>query len=899
MDTDKYRGLPAISYARASMGKGRGQDDSTDRQKDGAVEYAQELGLNLDLNYRIVDEGVSAFKLTSKKDKYGRTTKIAKNLEEGALADFVNVVKSGRFPNGISLIVEKLDRLYRDKPRRALMHFLTLLEYNVTIHTLIDKKIYEPDSENDAIDLMTSIMYLVASHQYSKDLSDRIKISYKRRIEKMLNDDEIVLNTGVVFDWVQIKIDPDTNEKRFFISDANKNLIQRMYMMYLDNMSYQDICNILNKEGIYNFNGDAWTADRVGQVLKSKANIGIYNPRKGTNITRESLRVVSDADWQKCKEIREKKAFGKGKQSKDGNIFSELLYCGYCKSKQKRLKGHPWDFSRITYRRSPDKRGENLPIFNKRKVRILKCNGGEESAENCCNKEISYYPLHDSFFSFIQDLDFSALVDMDSKLDNQIAERKVLETKAEISELDIKINDQKRLLPLIKNDNELKKIAETINDLGDEKDELIKLLEDQQDNLRKHIQDKQALAKSKQNIQELLELANNDNFYMALQAKLIEYGKIPDGELDAKQKAERKDIYRIWDIKREIKDAVFAKDTELEEKLEKEDIKLQKKYFKDEIEKDSKAYEFRKKLNLELKRFIKRVVYYPFGFPLEEASLPFNHRKGRSTYDKHSEELLEYLESRKSVSLKDLKPKRKSGWSEQEIITALGIPRTTYRNYVNRKQIPHLVKTKKNLSQVWKAFVKIGKKDIKSSYNNSIRDKLMMFGGYKIEFTDICKPDVVKYVVPYHNDPTSGISYNLNRKTKMLVQDFAFGKSKRNEQIHRPDPIFIKANVLMDDHVDAGSESMVLGYISAIPRKIHKQIEEGTGMIEYSGTSDSWMIPHEWKEKSLDEIMKLIKKNLLWTAEQIAGQKGYHPLILKEKNKLKNPADYEPLWLYC
>ena len=87
------------------------------------------------------------------------------------MADFVEVVKKGRFPDGINLIVEKLDRLYRDKPRRALMHFLNLLENGVTIHTLIDNKIYDPDSENDAIDLMTSIMYLVASHQYSKDLS--------------------------------------------------------------------------------------------------------------------------------------------------------------------------------------------------------------------------------------------------------------------------------------------------------------------------------------------------------------------------------------------------------------------------------------------------------------------------------------------------------------------------------------------------------------------------------------------------------------------------------------------------------------------------------------------------------------------------------------------------------
>ena len=34
----------------------RRQLDSTDRQKDEALDYADKLGLELDLNYRIVDE---------------------------------------------------------------------------------------------------------------------------------------------------------------------------------------------------------------------------------------------------------------------------------------------------------------------------------------------------------------------------------------------------------------------------------------------------------------------------------------------------------------------------------------------------------------------------------------------------------------------------------------------------------------------------------------------------------------------------------------------------------------------------------------------------------------------------------------------------------------------------
>ena len=63
MDTDKYKGQPAISYARASAGKGKGQEDSTDRQVDITLEYCEKTGLVLDPNFNIVDEGVSAFKM--------------------------------------------------------------------------------------------------------------------------------------------------------------------------------------------------------------------------------------------------------------------------------------------------------------------------------------------------------------------------------------------------------------------------------------------------------------------------------------------------------------------------------------------------------------------------------------------------------------------------------------------------------------------------------------------------------------------------------------------------------------------------------------------------------------------------------------------------------------------
>ena len=96
-----------------------------------------------------------------------------RNLSESNLADLVEIVKQGKFPNGVNLIVEKLDRLYRDKPRRALEHFTSLLNNGVTIHTPLDKRVYSPDGED--MDLMVAIMQVFTLAGNSSDTFENLQ----------------------------------------------------------------------------------------------------------------------------------------------------------------------------------------------------------------------------------------------------------------------------------------------------------------------------------------------------------------------------------------------------------------------------------------------------------------------------------------------------------------------------------------------------------------------------------------------------------------------------------------------------------------------------------------------------------------------------------------------------
>ncbi|HEV8029566.1 MAG TPA: recombinase family protein, partial [Stellaceae bacterium] len=93
----------AYSYLRFSTPE-QEHGDSLRRQASMAEAYADKHGLELDArSYR--DLGVSAFR--------------GANAETGMLGEFLDLVRSKAIPQGSYLLVESMDRLSRNKPRKA------------------------------------------------------------------------------------------------------------------------------------------------------------------------------------------------------------------------------------------------------------------------------------------------------------------------------------------------------------------------------------------------------------------------------------------------------------------------------------------------------------------------------------------------------------------------------------------------------------------------------------------------------------------------------------------------------------------------------------------------------------------------------------------------------------
>ena len=912
----QFKGQKAISYARASMGKGKGQDDSTDRQKDEAVDYCEQLEMELLLDYTIVDEGVSAFQPTTYIDDTGMVREKAKNLQEGALADFTEIVASGAFPNGINLIVEKLDRLYRDLPRRALLHFLTLLENKVTIHSLMDYHIYQPEGGNDQLDLMSSINALCASHYFSRDSGRRIKLSYDRRIEKMQNITNFYQPTGRVSDWIE-KIVNDKGETEPFVSNQNRTIIQRIYSYYIDGLSTRIIANKLNDEGIRSFKGRLWDETRISYVLKSRSVMGHYSPRKGIEISYPSIKIISEGVFKEVQDMLiDNKSLGR--RSLDGNIFEGILKCGYCVSEYKRTfnitKEKVYLPSTFTYMPNARQNTGNFPSKVRPPYRGYKCKNGRLSALDCSGARVDYYSFYNSFFSFLQELDFSKLIETDLTIDDKVFRTKLNSLRTELSEIENKIKNLEILSDAVDNVNQKIEYAKQISGYADAKDQVLIKIEDERLKVQKRKKDREEFLENEKNIKNLIKDSETDNEYFALHNMFVPLVTKRDAYTKEKNSKENKpkklkfsdkeellyqDLIRLWELHQKIIDSgkehlknTNDKDKESKfQKLKKEEMELRQKYFAKEIKKDEKAFHLKKKLNIELRKIIKYIRFYPYGFPTSQPTKPKGDRKEKeSCLDWHRGLLRQFQNEMNGIDPSDLKPSQKNGkWQRKEVMDILGIKsRTTWRRYLEAE--PKLDPDKKgfDIEYAMRWIKKRRGRDVKNSIVKFENRFFNYFMGFSIEFKDICKKNIIKYVLPYYDDVTSGVSFDLNTET--LRMDFNSNFGEKEIKLKRPSRMPKK---LREKHQEEGifyieddpiyQKALELMFTSATERQFGFKlgVADGTRVYDEDGLDSL----DNTEEEDLKQLVELYENSIKEDTEFLKTLSGDEKKVMESSIK--------------
>lgn len=271
----------AYSYVRFSTAK-QELGDSLRRQVEMAEEYCRKHGLQLaEKSYR--DLGVSAFK--------------KKNIESGALAAFIDAVKTGKVPKGSYLVIEQFDRMSRAEVDVALRLLLDLVHSGIKVITLVDEKVWDREAVKDVGNLILAIVFMSRANNESAMKADRISKAWRQKklaAAKLASDGTRNIVTREVPRWLTVSEDG----KRFELLEDRVESVRKVFQARIDGHGISSITSRANRERwpvpgkppvrlpaeddeTFQLRADkemTWHTSLVGRILRNRAVLGEYQP---------------------------------------------------------------------------------------------------------------------------------------------------------------------------------------------------------------------------------------------------------------------------------------------------------------------------------------------------------------------------------------------------------------------------------------------------------------------------------------------------------------------------------------------------------------------------------------------------------------------------------------------
>jgi DNA invertase Pin-like site-specific DNA recombinase len=274
----------AYSYMRFSSGK-QAKGHSIERQRQMAEEYIKEnphLNLELDLTLNLTDRAVSAFS--------------GKNMTDGNLGKFFDLVYTEEIEAGSYLLLENLDRFSRDVAWKATHDLTTLVKSGIVVVTLSDNQIYSDatlSAEGGSFKLMQSVIGFMRANDESEQKSQRVGKAWRKKMLRV--SDGVQLTKRVPF-WI-------VKEDRTKKIDEKVAVVKRIFKLSADGLGGQRITTILNEEGVAPPTAKAtkWGISSVKKVLNSEAVIGVLNTADGVRHEGYYPRVITEKLWIKTR----------------------------------------------------------------------------------------------------------------------------------------------------------------------------------------------------------------------------------------------------------------------------------------------------------------------------------------------------------------------------------------------------------------------------------------------------------------------------------------------------------------------------------------------------------------------------------------------------------------------
>ena len=345
----------AYSYVRFSSEK-QSKGNSLQRQEDLAFKFIAdhpELELDLDTTLNMRDLGVSAFK--------------GKNMRDGALGKFIQLVYTEKIDQGSYLLIENLDRFSRDEAWKAVNDLTTLIRSGINVVTLSDNHVYSEETmagSDGTMKLMQSVMFFTRAHEESMTKSLRISAAWANKFNKI--KDGVQLTARVPF-WIN-------KEDKSKSIPAKVAIVKEIFMMGSKGMGAMRIAQELNakKMPTPTTRSKKWALSSVKKVLASEAVLGVLVTADRQRHENYYPVVISQRLWSKTRFVGQSSK--SARSAVDVHPLSGLMFCKGCKA---------------TAQRS-GKSGRTRQDGTKNNWKTLVCAGSITHSTKCEYRSISY-----------------------------------------------------------------------------------------------------------------------------------------------------------------------------------------------------------------------------------------------------------------------------------------------------------------------------------------------------------------------------------------------------------------------------------------------------------------------------------------------------------------------------
>ncbi|MEY9881188.1 recombinase family protein [Bradyrhizobium sp. USDA 329] len=313
----------AFSYIRFSSPE-QAKGDSFRRQSEKAAEWAKNNGYQIIKRWS--DLGVSGYR--------------GKNARTGGFGEFLRAAEAGELPKDSVLLVENLDRVSRETPRKALELFLRVIGLGIGIVTLTDRQTYTAesvDADPTGMALFGSLMVMIRAHGESKLKAVRISASWSRKREAA-RAKSLPLSDRIP-GWLDSK--RNSAGRRIFTENKDRaDIVRRIFDETVQGLGRRTICKGLNRDNKLSFLSESgWQPSSVIKIIRSRTTVGEFQPHRrdekgrrvpdGDPIKGYYPAVIDEALWVRANaavDVRRKDSAGRP-QADVANLIRGLARC--------------------------------------------------------------------------------------------------------------------------------------------------------------------------------------------------------------------------------------------------------------------------------------------------------------------------------------------------------------------------------------------------------------------------------------------------------------------------------------------------------------------------------------------------------------------------------------------